>query len=190
MSPLTFLARPERWLWAIHKHGGTLSAAPNFAYDLCLKRIDDRDMKGLDLSSWRIAANGAEPVIAGTIEGFCERFAEYGFRRETIKPVYGLAECSVGLAFPLLEGVPPIDRIDRDHVRASRGSGTCRRHTKRTLIRRLWPPTAGSRNSDCRRRWRELPQARKGGFNFAVRQQLRAIIAIRQRPMTCSMGMA
>lgn len=114
MSPLTFLARPERWLWAIHRHGGTLSAAPNFAYDLCLKRIDARDIEGLDLGSWRVAANGAEPVIAGTIEGFCDRFAAYGFDRTSMKPVYGLAECSVGLAFPPLGGTPRIDRIDRE----------------------------------------------------------------------------
>ena len=114
MSPLTFLTRPERWLWAIHRHGGTLSAAPNFAYDLCQKRIDDRDIEGLDLSTWRVAANGAEPVIAETIEGFCDRFAGLGFRREAIKPVYGLAECSVGLAFPPLEREAVIDRIDRE----------------------------------------------------------------------------
>ena len=62
MSPLAFLARPQRWLWAIHRHRGTLSAAPNFAYELCLRKIDDRDLEGLDLSSWRYAFNGAEPV--------------------------------------------------------------------------------------------------------------------------------
>ena len=114
MSPLTFLARPERWLWAIQRHGGTLSAAPNFAYDLCVKRIDKQDIEGLDLHSWRIAANGAEPVMAATIEAYCDRFKQYGFKPEALKPVYGLAECSVGLAFPPLEGAATIDRIDRD----------------------------------------------------------------------------
>ena len=114
MPPLTFLARPERWLWAIQRHGGTLSAAPNFAYDLCAKRIDERDIECLDLNTWRIAANGAEPVSAATIEAFCARFKRYGFKPEALKPVYGLAECSVGLAFPPLEDMATIDRIDRD----------------------------------------------------------------------------
>ncbi len=114
MSPLTFLTRPERWLWAIHRHRATLSGAPNFGYELCLRRIQDRDIEGLDLGSWRTAFNGAEPVSPDTIERFHERFARYGFRRETMYPVYGLAESSVGLAFPPLGRAPRIDRIDRE----------------------------------------------------------------------------
>src|SRR5687768_4291098 len=62
MSPLAFLSRPQRWLWAIHRHRGTLSAAPNFAYEMCLRKVADSDIEGLDLSSWRYAFNGAEPV--------------------------------------------------------------------------------------------------------------------------------
>jgi acyl carrier protein len=114
MSPLTFLARPERWLWAIHRHRATLSAAPNFAYELCVKRIADADLGGLDLSSWRVAFNGAEAVVPETIDRFCERFGRYGFRREAFTPVYGLAECAVGLTFPPLGRGPVIDRIERD----------------------------------------------------------------------------
>ncbi|HXH13165.1 MAG TPA: AMP-binding protein [Alphaproteobacteria bacterium] len=114
MSPLSFLARPERWLWAIHTHRGTISAAPNFAYELCLRRLDEHAFEGLDLSSWRLALNGAEPISPDTITRFCERFAPYGFRPEAITPVYGLAESSLGLAFP-----PPgrglcIDRVKRE----------------------------------------------------------------------------
>ena len=70
MSPLAFLARPARWLWAIHQHRGTLSAGPNFAYDLCTRRIDERDLDGLDLGSWRAAFNGAEPISAVTLARF------------------------------------------------------------------------------------------------------------------------
>jgi 1-acyl-sn-glycerol-3-phosphate acyltransferase len=114
MSPLDFLTRPQRWLWAIHRCGGTISAAPNFAYELCLRRIEEQDLKGLDLSSWRVAFNGAEPVSPDTIKGFCERFAQYGFRREAMLPVYGLAECAVGLAFPPLHRGPLIERIQRE----------------------------------------------------------------------------
>jgi len=113
-SPLEFLARPESWLWAIHRHRATISAAPNFGYELCVRRIADADIKGLDLSSWRFAANGAEPVSPATIRRFTERFAPYGFRPETMAPVYGLAECCVGLAFPALGRAPVVDRIDRE----------------------------------------------------------------------------
>jgi acyl carrier protein len=114
MSPLAFLARPARWLWAIHKHHGTLSAGPNFAYDLCTRRIDDRDLDGLDLSSWRVAFNGAEPVSAVTLARFSERFAPYGFRPEAMAPVYGLAEAALGVAFPVLGRVPHVDAIQRE----------------------------------------------------------------------------
>ena len=114
MSPLSFLSRPERWLWAVHRHRGTVSAAPNFAFELCLKRVRDDDLQGLDLSSWRVACNGAEPVSPETVESFCRRFSAYGFRREAFMPVYGLAECSLCLTFPPLDRGPFIDRIQRD----------------------------------------------------------------------------
>lgn len=113
MSPLRFLVRPERWLWAIHRHRGTLSAAPNFAFELCCRKIDDAAIEGLDISSLRMVANGAEPVSAETIRRFTERFARYGFRPEAMAPVYGLAENAVGLAFPPLGRRPVIERIDR-----------------------------------------------------------------------------
>jgi 1-acyl-sn-glycerol-3-phosphate acyltransferase len=114
MSPLTFLARPERWLWAIHTHRGTISGAPNFAYELCVHKIDDRVLAGLDLSSWRLAFNGAEPVSPETIAGFQARFARYGFRPEAMTPVYGLAEAALGVAFSPVGRGPRIDRIQRD----------------------------------------------------------------------------
>lgn len=113
MSPLTFLARPYSWLWAIHRYRGTLSAAPNFAYQLCARRIEERDLEGLDLSSWRLAFNGAEPVSPETLDEFAARFTRYGLRREALTPVYGLAECTVGLAFPPLGRGPKIDCVDR-----------------------------------------------------------------------------
>ena len=114
MSPLAFIAKPQRWLWAIHKYGGTLSAAPNFAYELCVRRIDNKEIEGLDLSSWRVACNGAEAVNPETIRRFIDRFAAYGFRPESMIPVYGLAESSVGLAFPRPGSSTRIDRIDRN----------------------------------------------------------------------------
>jgi 1-acyl-sn-glycerol-3-phosphate acyltransferase len=114
MPPQMFLTRPSRWLRAIHANRGTISAGPNFAYELCLTKIRDAEIEGLDLTSWRLAFNGAEPVSPTTIERFAERFAPHGFRRETMTPVYGLAESSVGLAFPPLGRGPLIDSVNRD----------------------------------------------------------------------------
>ncbi|HWS93784.1 MAG TPA: AMP-binding protein, partial [Mycobacterium sp.] len=114
MAPQVFLTRPSRWLRTIHAYRATISAGPNFAYELCLAKIDDAELHGLDLSCWRLAFNGAEPVSPATIERFTERFGRYGLRREAITPVYGLAECVVGLAFPPLGRGPLIDRVDRE----------------------------------------------------------------------------
>jgi len=114
MSPLSFLTRPQRWLWALHRHRATLSAGPNFAFELCLRKIDDRDLEGLDLSSLRWLFNGAEPVSPDTIRRFTTHFARYGLRPAAVAPVYGLAESSVGLAFPPPGRGPLIDRIQRD----------------------------------------------------------------------------
>jgi 1-acyl-sn-glycerol-3-phosphate acyltransferase len=113
MSPLAFLTRPARWLQAFHKHHGTISAAPNFAYELCIRKIADKDIQGVDLSGWRAALNGAEPVNPETLDRFAERFASYGFRREAQLPVYGLAEASLGVTIPPLNRGPLIDRIER-----------------------------------------------------------------------------
>ncbi len=113
LPPTSFLARPERWLWAIHQRRATLSPAPNFAYELCARRLPDEALEGLDLSSWRVALNGAEPVSPATLERFSRRFRPHGFRPEAMTPVYGLAECSVALAFPPLGRGPLVDRVAR-----------------------------------------------------------------------------
>ncbi len=113
LSPLEFLAKPSNWLWAIHRHRATVSAAPNFAYELCLNKLSDADLEGLDLSCWRLAFNGAEPVSADTVERFSARFARYGFRREAMFTVYGLAEGVLGVTFPPLGRGPVIDRVNR-----------------------------------------------------------------------------
>ena len=113
LSPLSFLARPEQWLWAIHHRRATLSAAPNFAYELCVRKISDAALEGLDLSSWRCALNGSEPVSPDTLDRFVRRFERYGFRREAFMPVYGLAECSVALCVPPVGRGPLIDRVAR-----------------------------------------------------------------------------
>jgi 1-acyl-sn-glycerol-3-phosphate acyltransferase len=113
MSPLTFLGDPLRWLRAISQQRGTLSAAPNFAFELCMKNLREEDSSALDLSSLRAVVNGAEPISPGTVRRFTKRFTPCGFRPEALEPVYGLAESSVGLAFPPLGRTPPIDLVDR-----------------------------------------------------------------------------
>lgn len=114
MPPTSFLRHPVEWLRAIHQNRGTLSASPNFGFELCLSRIEEGELDGLDLSSWRMVFNGAEPVSPGTMEKFTERFGPYGFRREAMAPVYGLAESSLGVTFPPLGRGPLIDSIARE----------------------------------------------------------------------------
>lgn len=113
ISPIAFLRRPDRWLWMFHHRRGTLSPAPNFGYELCVRKVKDADIEGLDLSSWRVALNGAEPIHPGTLDRFIERFSQYGFRPESMMPVYGLAENSVALSFSPRDTSPRIDTVDR-----------------------------------------------------------------------------
>jgi acyl carrier protein len=114
MSPLAFLSRPSSWLRAIHRHRGTISGGPNFSYELCIRRIQEREMEGIDLSSWRFAFNGAEPVSPETIVSFENKFSKWGLRKNAISPVYGLAECSVGLAFTTPGEPWRMDTLDRE----------------------------------------------------------------------------
>lgn len=113
LTPFSFLNHPERWLWAIHYHRGTLSGAPNFGYELCVRKIEPALIEGLDLSSWRIAANGAEKVYPRTLEQFAKKFAPYGLKRSAILPVYGLAESTVALTIPPINRDFRLDHIDR-----------------------------------------------------------------------------
>ena len=113
LSPLAFLSRPARWLRAFHLYGGTIGAAPNFAYELAAAKISDDEIEGLDLSAWRAALNGAEPVLPGTLDRFAARFASCGFRREALTPVYGLAEASLAVTIPPVGRGPRVDHLER-----------------------------------------------------------------------------
>ncbi len=95
MSPVAFLQKPLRWLQAISRYRATISGGPNFAYELCVRKTTPEQRAALDLSSWSLAFNGAEPVRAETIDAFCEAFAVSGFRREAFYPCYGLAESTL-----------------------------------------------------------------------------------------------
>jgi amino acid adenylation domain-containing protein len=95
MSPMAFLERPVRWLQAISKYRAATSGGPNFAYDLCLRKVTAAQKRELDLSSWTLAFNGSEPIRSGTLERFSRAFAECGFCRESFFPCYGLAEATL-----------------------------------------------------------------------------------------------
>lgn len=117
MSPVTFLQRPIRWLEAITQHRGTISAAPNFAYDLCVRRAKPEQIEQLDLSSWRVAVNGAEPVRAETIQRFYETFAPAGFKRNTLFPSYGMAETTLLISAPQVGHDVIILQAERDALK-------------------------------------------------------------------------
>jgi 8-amino-7-oxononanoate synthase len=95
MSPMSFLQKPVRWLRGIKKYNVTISGGPNFAYDLCVDKITDEELEGLDLSSWLVAFNGAEPIRSTTLNAFIDRFSSVGFRREAYYPCYGMAETTL-----------------------------------------------------------------------------------------------
>jgi len=117
MSPLAFLSRPSRWLRAIHDYRGTISAAPNFAYEIVASRLDERELEGLDLSSLRWAFNGAEAINAETMERFAARLGSHGLDLLSIAPVYGLAEVALCAAFPANRRGLSVDLVDRDALR-------------------------------------------------------------------------
>ncbi|MBM4357622.1 MAG: fatty acyl-AMP ligase [Deltaproteobacteria bacterium] len=116
LPPFAFLKRPVRWLEAISRHRATISFGPNFAYALCCKRIKDAELAGLDLSSWRVAGCGAEPIRAGNLEDFSARFAQAGFDRRAFMPSYGMAEATLAIAFGEVGQGFRVDTIDAERL--------------------------------------------------------------------------
>jgi acyl-CoA synthetase (AMP-forming)/AMP-acid ligase II len=110
MPPSTFVRRPVRWLQMISEYGITTGGGPNFGYDLCVRRIKDEQLEGLDLSRWETAVNGAEPVRAETLDAFADRFAPVGMRRDALYPCYGLAESTL-LVTGGERGTPPATQV-------------------------------------------------------------------------------
>ena len=119
MSPVAFLQRPLRWLEAIGRYRATVSGGPNFAYELCLRKAGPEALARLDLSSWRVAFNGAEPVRASTLERFAAAFGPCGFRPEAFYPCYGLAEATLFVSGGRPGQAP---RVDGETGRVSCGS--------------------------------------------------------------------
>ena len=187
MSPLAFLARPQSWLWAIHRFHGTISAAPNFAFELCLNKIDDSELKGLDLSSLRVVANGAEPVSVETLRRFTQRFADYGFRPDAMAPVYGLAENAVAVT------LPPPGRAPDHRSRRSKGlehARNCRARPARMTSMPSNSSPAGIRSPITRfasstTRVAKSANVTRVASNFVARRRRRAISRTRPRRASC-----
>jgi acyl-CoA synthetase (AMP-forming)/AMP-acid ligase II len=116
LKPRTFAMRPQSWLWAISRYGGTCSAAPNSAYHICADKLPESRLRGLDLSSWRVSFNGAELIQSSTVERFAKRFSNYGYRAESMYPVYGLAENTLAAALPRYGSEPEWERVDQTQL--------------------------------------------------------------------------
>ena len=115
MSPVAFLQRPARWLEAISRYRATTSGGPNFAYELCVRKVGEAEREGLDLSSWQVAFNGAEPVRADTLRRFAAAFAPCGFRASAFRPCYGLAEATLLVSgWRPEEGEPRVRALDAE----------------------------------------------------------------------------
>jgi amino acid adenylation domain-containing protein len=122
LSPSAFLRRPHAWLKAISRFRGTASGAPNFAYELCVRRIPAAQREALDLRTWRIAITGAERVRAGTLDRFADAFAVAGFRRSAFRPTYGLAEATLGVSLGATGSEPSV--MVADPIRLGQGRAT------------------------------------------------------------------
>jgi acyl-CoA synthetase (AMP-forming)/AMP-acid ligase II len=120
MAPVAFIQRPVRWLQAISRFRGAVSGGPSFAYDLCVRRITPEQRAGLDLSCWRVAFNGAEPINPATIRAFTEQFASSGFAPEAFKPCYGLAEATLLVSVNARLTPPRLDAFRRADLERNR----------------------------------------------------------------------
>ena len=144
MAPVSFMQRPLNWLRAISDYRAEFATAPNFAFDLCVDRFRPDQMAGIDLSGWKIALNGAEPVRAETMERFIETFAPYGFDPKACSPAYGLAEATL-----LASG-------------GGRGRGLVRRRVSREALQRYRAAAPSSEaDAQIRRGLRQGARRRK-----------------------------
>ncbi len=157
IAPEHFLARPSLWLRAIARHRATLSVAPNFGYELCAKRVRDGELAGVDLSSWRMAVCGAEPVSSDSLDRFARRFAPFGFDRRALRPVYGLAEASLAVTF-----APPGRGVRTVRVDAARLASSGEAVEGNRAIASVGTPVPGAEVEVRGARGEELPERRVG----------------------------
>jgi len=135
MSPVAFLQRPFRWLQAISRYKATTSGGPNFAYDFCVRKITDVQKTTLDLSSWDVAFNGAEPVRAATIKRFCAAFEPCGFRLSAFYPCYGMAETTLMVSGGFKAALPVLKTVQAEALEQNRiVAASSENDSTRTLV--------------------------------------------------------
>ena len=134
MSPVDFILKPIRWLRAISRYRATTSGGPNFAYDLCLRKITDEQGAELDLSSWAIAVNGAEPVLPNTLDRFAKAFVPAGFKREAFCPAYGMAETTVMISLSGRNAPPVVKSVDRQALEQNKIEATSDETNARQVV--------------------------------------------------------
>lgn len=141
MPPDAFIRKPRRWLTAAQRHRATILLAPNFAFDVCVQRIAAEERAGLDLSSWRVVYNGAEPIQAATLNAFAQAFQPCGFRPSAFYPCYGMAEATLIVSGGPAGAAPTIRAYDADALERDRavapaagGAETSRSNKLRRLV--------------------------------------------------------
>lgn len=159
IGPELFVARPALWLRTLSRYRGTISPAPNFAYGLCLHRISDAEMEGVDLSAWQTALNGAEAVTPGVARAFIARFARWGFRPEALTPVYGLSEAALAVTFSAFDRPFESRRFQREGLSRD---GIAREAPEGREIVSVGRPVPGFRLRIAEEAGRELPEGRVG----------------------------
>jgi acyl-CoA synthetase (AMP-forming)/AMP-acid ligase II len=120
MAPVSFMQRPLSWLRAIHDYRAEVAGGPNFTFDLCVRRYRPEELQGIDLSCWKVAINGAEPVRANTIDRFASTFAPHGFDAKSIQPAYGMAEATLLISAGGRGTGPAIREVSRDSLQRNR----------------------------------------------------------------------
>lgn len=140
LPPELFIAKPASWLRAISRYRATISPAPNFAYSFCVSRVRDEEMEGVDLSSWRIALNGAEHAVPEVMRAFTRRFARWGLSPCALTPVYGLSEAALAVTFSAVHAPFESRRFDRD---ALNGAGLARETAEGREIASVGQPVPG-----------------------------------------------
>ncbi|MER7584619.1 condensation domain-containing protein [Kitasatospora sp. NPDC097691] len=134
MSPMSFLRRPMQWLRAISAEGAELSGGPNFAYEMCARLATDADRAELDLSNWRVAFNGAEPIRASTLDAFEAAFGDCGFRRSAFLPCYGMAEATLFVTGTSAAAEPTVLEVDTAGLEAGRADAPAADRPARALV--------------------------------------------------------
>ena len=134
MAPVGFMQRPLSWLRAIHDYRAEVAGGPNFAFDLCVRRYRSEELQGVDLSCWKVAINGAEPVRANTIDRFTATFAPHGFDSKSLQPAYGMAEATLLISANRRGTGPTSRKVDRDALQRNRIITPARERDSQILV--------------------------------------------------------